>query len=98
MVFEKTFTLLSGRSVKVIATAKSLIDKVKPEIEVLIKDPKEEDVHSAIGLSHPKYWKLRKLDSQQIKSLQIQYSGICDKQLKKAITEFERLQLLPESN
>ena len=58
--YSKKFTLLSGRSVKVIAKTKSLTDKVKPEIEVLIKEPKEEDFHPSIGLSHLKYWKLKK--------------------------------------
>ena len=91
MVLEKKFTLLSGRSVKVIAKTKSLTDKVKPEIEVLIKEPKEEDFHPSIGLSHLKYWKLKKLGSRQIKSLQIQYNGISEKQLRKVVTEFESL-------
>ena len=93
MIHEKTFTLETGRSVKVIAKAQITADqtKVKPEIEVLIKEPRDEDFHPPIGITHPKYWKLKKLDSQQSKILQIQYSGITEKQIRKAIREFERL-------
>ena len=93
MIHEKTFTLETGRSVKVIAKAQITADKtkVKPEIEVLIKEPRDEDFRPPIGITHPKYWKLKKLDSRQSKTLQIQYSGITDKQLRKAIREFERL-------
>lgn len=93
MIHEKTFTLETGRSVKVIAKAQDIAGqaKVKPEIEVLIKEPRDENFRPPIGITHPKYWKLKKLDLQQSKILQIQYSGITDKQLRKAIREFDRL-------
>ena len=68
--------------------AKAQIDvsqtKVNPEIEVLIKEPKDEYFHPPIGITHPKYWKLKKLDSQQYKLLQIQYSGITEKQIRES--------------
>ena len=100
MVHEKTFTLETGRSVKVIAKSEFPAEQAKavPEIEVLIKESKEQDFHPPIGITHPKYWKLKKLDSQQSKRLQIQYSGITEKQLRKTISEFKRLLITSHLN
>jgi hypothetical protein len=91
MTQEKTFTLRTGRSVKVIG--KSRINQhqvqIDTEIEVLIKEPKEDDFRPPIGSTHPKYWKLKKLDSEKTRELQIEYSGISAKQIRKALNEFE---------
>ncbi len=91
MTHEKTFTLDTGRSVKVIAKALLLDDKskIETEIEVLIKEPREVGYRLPIGNTHPKFWKLKKLNSQQTRILQIQYSGISEKQIRKTIKEFK---------
>jgi len=91
MTHEKTFILETGRSVKVIAKALPVKDpsKIETEIEVLIKEPREENYRPAIGQTHPKYWKLRKLDSLKIRMLQIKYSGVSEKQIRKTIREFQ---------
>ena len=93
MIHEKTFTLETGRFVKVIAKAKPASDLLtsEPEIEVLIKEPKEENFHPPIGVAHPKYWKLKRLNTLESKTLQIKYSGIKQKHLRKTIKEFQRL-------
>ncbi|WP_149243636.1 hypothetical protein [Dyadobacter sp. 32] len=90
MTHEKTFILVTGRSVKVIAKASPVKDQsnFETEIEVLIKEPREENYRPAIGQTHPKYWKLRKLDSIKTQLLQIKYSGVSEKQIRKTIREF----------
>lgn len=91
MTHEKTFTLETGRSVKVIAKALRIDDQaqIETQIEVLIKEPKEEDFRLPIGATHPKYWKLKRLDSRQTRILQIAYSGVTEKQIRKTVKEFE---------
>ena len=90
MTHEKTFTLETGRSVKVLARAVDQ-SKVHTEIEVLIKEPREENYRLPIGRTHPKYWKLKGLDSQKTRVLQIKYSGISDKQIRKTIKELKAM-------
>jgi len=90
MIQEKTMFLQTGRSVKIIAQDIQAPDTANIEVNVLIKEPKEEFFHPPIGITHPKYWKLRKLAPQQSRLLQIQYSGLSDKELRKAIKEFKK--------
>jgi hypothetical protein len=90
MIHEKTLTLNTGRSVKVIAQKLQLRDKIKIEVEVLIKEPKEVSYHPPIGVTHPKYWKLKKLDPQKSNLLQIQYSGLSEKQMRKTVKELQK--------
>ena len=89
---EKVFVLEMGRLAKVITRGKLAEDfsKVIIETEVLIKDAKDEDFHPPIQLSHPKYWKLKKLSAEQARILQFKYSGLTEKHLKKSIKEFEK--------
>ncbi len=84
MIQEKTVLLQTGRSVKIIA--KDLLDTDVPDIEVnvLIKEPSEVHYHTPI------YWKLKKLPPQQSRLLQLQYSGLSDKDIRKAIKEFKK--------
>ena len=93
MRFEKAFVLKTGRSVKVIITGILAADlsKVSVEMDVLIKDLRDEDFHPPIGNSHPKYWKLKRLDAEQARSLQILYSGLTQRQLRQAMKEFEQM-------
>lgn len=83
MVLERILRLQTGRSVKVIAQNLS-----EPEMDVLIKEPKEQYYHPPIGLAHPKYWKLKQMDEQKAKLMQIRYSGLTSKQLRQIIQEF----------
>lgn len=90
MTHEKTFTLDTGRSVKLI-TKTDVKCQGGTDIEVLIKEPKEENYRLPIGKTHPKYWKLKGLDARKTRMLQMRYSGISDKQIRKAIKEFNEL-------
>jgi hypothetical protein len=90
---EKIYELETGRTAKVITRGilASDLSKVIIETEVLVKDQREEEFHPPIGLSHPKYWKLKRLTAEQSRKLQIQYSGVSDKQIRKAVREFEKM-------
>lgn len=90
MTHEKTLTLRTGRSVKVITQSTSLIDPQDIEIDVLIKEPSEANYRPPIGLTHPKYWKLKQMDAQKSRKLQIKYSGLTEKQVRIAIKEFRQ--------
>ncbi|TLU88695.1 hypothetical protein [Dyadobacter sediminis] len=59
MKLEKTLVLQSGRSVR-ITRCEYLVEAGKSELDVLIKEPNEETFRPLIGLTHPKYWKLKK--------------------------------------
>ena len=93
MRFEKAFVLKTGRSVKVIITGilASDLSKVSVGMDVLIKDLRDEDFHPPIGNSHPKYWKLKRLDAEQARVLQLRYSGLTQRQLRHAMKEFEQM-------
>jgi len=92
MAYEKYITLESGREIKLIIEGSFNPKKsgLVTDMEVLIKDPKEEHFHPPIEISHPKYWKLKNMLPEQSKQLQIKYSGIPDKQIRKALREFEK--------
>lgn len=89
MTREKTLLLQNGRSVKVITRDLHAVNPTKIEIEVLIKDPKELEYHPPIGITHPKYWKLKTMDPQKSRLLQLEYSGLSDKEIRKAIRELK---------
>jgi hypothetical protein len=93
MKLEKIVILETGRCIKM--TIESLLaedfSKVSVSMTVLIKDPKEDEFHLPIMETHPRYWKLKKLNADQARMLQIKYSGITEKQIKKALKEFEQL-------
>ena len=92
MAYEKYITLESGREIKLIIEGSFDSQKsgLVTEINALIKDPKEEHFHPPIEISHPKYWKLKNMTPEQSRQLQIKYSGISDKQIRKALREFEK--------
>ncbi|TLV03335.1 hypothetical protein [Dyadobacter luticola] len=92
MKHEKEVTLETGRTIKII-----LSEAVRPnnhevmlDLDVLIRDPKDEDFHPPIEQTHPKYWKLKSMDSEKSRQMQIKYSGITDKLIRKAIKEFRQ--------
>lgn len=93
MTHEKTFVLPTGRAVKVITKGALPANrsKIKVEVEVLIKDPAEKEFRSPIGITHPKYWKLKKLGPQESRLVEIKYCGLTDKQIRKAVREFEQI-------
>ena len=95
MTHEKTYVLTTGRSVKVITQGTIPVDQSDIEIElaVLVKEPKEESFHPPIGLTHPKYWKLKRLNPEESRMIEIQYSGLSDKQIRNAVKEFRQILL-----
>ncbi|WP_229212540.1 hypothetical protein [Dyadobacter soli] len=70
------------------------LSKVSIQVDVLIRDPKEEAFRPPIGLTHPKYWKLKNLEPEKASALQIQYSGVHRKQIRKTVREFDKLHAL----
>lgn len=96
MTHEKIFVLETGRTVKVKVEGVLADDlsKVSIQVDVLIRDPKEEEFRPPIGLTHPKYWKLKNLDREKAGLLQIQYSGVHRKHIRKTIREFDKLHAL----
>jgi hypothetical protein len=90
---EKIFTLETGRCIKVITEGLLAEDfsRITVTVDVLIRDPKEEDFHLPIVETHPKYWKLKKLNAEQSRILQKEYSGVTEKQIRKAVKEFEQM-------
>ncbi|MGX5854709.1 hypothetical protein ACWKW6_13745 [Dyadobacter jiangsuensis] len=70
------------------------LSKVSIQVDVLIKDPRDEEFRPPIGLTHPKYWKLKNLEPEKASALQIQYSGVHRKQIRKTIREFDKLHAL----
>lgn len=100
MTHEKVFILETGRAVKVMVEGVLAEDlsKVSIQVDVLIKDPKEEEFRPPIGPTHPKYWKLKNLDDEKAGLLQIQYSGVARKQIRKTIREFDKMHALEVQN
>jgi len=96
MTHEKIFVLETGRAVKVKVEGVLADDlsKVIIQVDVMIKDPKEEDFRPPIGPTHPKYWKLKSLEPEKAGLLQIEYSGVYRKQIRKTIREFDKLHAL----
>ncbi|MCF2444042.1 hypothetical protein L0657_08750 [Dyadobacter sp. CY345] len=88
----KVYKHPNGRLIQVIIEGNLSEDlkKVSIDIDVLIKDSLDEDFHAVIGETHPKYWKLKRLEPAQIKGMQIKYSGISAKQIRQAVKEFEQ--------
>lgn len=93
MIHEKTFLLETGRAVKVIIRGYSSVmeSEISTKLEVLIKDPKEAYFHLPIGITHPQFWKLKRMGQEQAQLLQIAYSGISQKQINKAMKEFRQV-------
>ena len=93
MIHEKTFLLQTGRIAKIIIRGyfSPTEPAIKTNLEVLIKDPKDEYFHAPIGILHPQFWKLKKMDQEKARLLQITYSGISQKQINKTVREFEEI-------
>lgn len=93
MNYEKEITLETGRAIKIIMQGNPVQEQkgMEVDLDVLIKDPKDKTYHHPIENTHPKYWKLKTLNEQQSRLMQIKYSGIPDKQIRKALKEFQQL-------
>lgn len=93
MTHEKDVTLETGRAVKLIMRASKMEGESNANIEydVLIKDPKDTGFHLPIENNHPKYWKIKSLNPEKSRMMQIEYSGIQDKQIRKALKEFREI-------
>jgi len=93
MKLEKIYALAAGREAKVIVSEEYSQGYTKNgiRIDVLIKDPKENEFHLPITAIHPQFWKLKRLDPNQCRLLQYQYSGVSEKQIRKAVKEFRQM-------
>jgi hypothetical protein len=93
MKLEKTFLLPTGRAVKITAESAlaSTVELNKEDFDILIKEPREEYFRPPISETHPKYWKLKKLNPLEIKLIEIRYSGLSDKQIRNTLKEFEKI-------
>ncbi|GLU53987.1 hypothetical protein [Dyadobacter frigoris] len=91
MFYEKIYSLTVDREVKIIlwATPLKRHKEIFVNFEFLIKDSEENYFHAPIGPDHPKYWKLKNLDSEKAQLLQMEYCGISRKQLYAAMKEFD---------
>ena len=92
MKLEKIYALAAGREAKVIVSEEysNNYSKNGVRIDVLIKDSRENDFHLPITPTHPQFWKLKRLDPNQCRLLQFQYSGVTEKQIRKAVKEFRQ--------
>ncbi|WP_439558873.1 hypothetical protein [Dyadobacter sp.] len=99
MIHEKIFYLKSGREVKVVVKGYFLNDnpQFNTEYEVLIKEPKEKFFRTPIGTNHPQYWKMKRSTSQQAKMLLLEYSGISQRQVNQAVSEFNKVVSFPSA-
>jgi hypothetical protein len=88
---EQYMTLDTGREVKLTLRSRDtdVADLVDVDFDILIKDPKDEDFHLPIENTHPKYWKLKGMAPEKSRLMQIRYSGIQEKQIRKAIKRFK---------
>jgi hypothetical protein len=93
MKLEKIYILAAGREAKVIVSEERSPAYTKSgiRIDVLIKDPRENEYHLPITETHPQFWKLKRLDPNQGRMLQYQYSGVSEKQVRKAIKEYRQM-------
>ncbi|SEI68503.1 hypothetical protein SAMN05216327_103239 [Dyadobacter sp. SG02] len=100
MIHEKIFQLRSGREVKVVVKSYFLHDNPQrdTDCEILIREPKEKYFRTPIGVNHPQYWKMKRSSAQQAKVLLMEYSGITQRQINQAITEFNRILSYPPAH
>jgi hypothetical protein len=92
VIHEKIFFLKTGRLSKVIIKGIKLESfGYHREIEIKIKDPKEEYFHNPIEQNHPRYWKLKNASEEYSRRMTIFYSGLTEKHIKQAIKEFDQM-------
>lgn len=93
MTHEKIFILETGRKVRLITngTLDDNLSKVTIEMNVSIKDYFDNDFRHPIGIRHPKYWKLKKMNPLQARMQQLKCSGLLKKHIQQALNEFESI-------
>lgn len=93
MKHEVIFTQPTGRQILVIIRGrwKRNHSGLNTEVRVLIREAKEEHFHVVIGPSHPKHWKIQSMSAEKVNTMQIRYSGISAKQIRKARAEFDSI-------
>lgn len=93
MVHEKTFNLAIDREAKIIVQGNIPASSrlINIDFEFLIKDKNDPYFRAPIGIYHPQYWKLKKLNPERSQMLQLEYSGLSRKQLNVAIKEFKQV-------
>lgn len=90
MKAKKMFLLRDGRIVSVTrATLSPTTLLTLSELDVSIKEPRDEFFHAPIELAHPKYWKLKTLDPSRQRILQLRYSGLNKREIGIALTDLK---------
>ena len=93
MIHQQIIILKTGREVMLtlngIATEDS--SQIIVRADVQIKDPREEQFHEPIRVSHPKYWKLKIMNPSQVRSMYLKYSGLSKRQVSKILAEFQQI-------
>jgi len=89
MTKEFFFKLSSGRSVKIQVDQKpdAAIRTARPL--VLIKDPHQQDYQPVISTVHPKYWKFKGLGDSKATELELVYSGLSRRHIKKFLQDLQ---------
>ena len=89
MIKEFLFKLSSGRSVKIQVNQKpdAAIRTARPL--VLIKDPHQQDYQPVISTVHPKYWKFKGLDDSKATEMELLYSGLSRKHIRKFLQDMQ---------
>ena len=90
MIYERIFKITVDREAKIILKGNlTNAGQVVINYDFLVKDKNESNFRAPIGLDHPKYWKLKRLSSEEAILLQLVYSGLSKKQLNLALREFK---------
>jgi len=88
MNIEKRFLLRNGRIVSVTRAPAKTMEVLTPSgLDVSVKEPRDEFFHAPIGQAHPKYWKLKSLDPNQQRMLQLKYSGLNKTEIGTAVAD-----------
>ena len=93
MIHEKIFNLAVDREAQIIVKGSTPNNsrQINIDFEFLIKDKNERYFRSPIGINHPQYWKMKRSTPQQAKLLLMEYSGVSQRQVNQALTEFNRI-------
>ena len=91
-VVKKMFLLRSGRIVSVTSSLRvQAASLTAAQLEVSVKEPQEDSFHAPIQTAHPKYCKLKTLDEDRQRILQLKYSGLNKKEIDLALEGLRQL-------
>jgi hypothetical protein len=87
MTKDLLFKLSNGRSVKIQVDQSPDTRAARPR--VLIKDPHQQDYQPVISTIHPQYWKYKGLDQMQAVELELLYSGLSKRHIRKFLQDMK---------